>query len=329
MGVLNVTPDSFSDGGQWVEPHVAIEHGRRMVAEGAAIIDVGGESTRPGATSVPEGEELRRVLPVIEALAGEIRVSIDTRKPAVAREAVRAGATIINDVSSQLWPIAAETGVGWIATHMPADPSVMQRYARYDDVLVEVRDYLIERADTARSHGVGEVWIDPGIGFAKLARHNLLLLRHLDALVRTGFPVVIGTSRKSFLGALSSGPDGTPTPPGDRLEATIATSTWAALRGADIIRVHDVRPALQAVRLASATGPEPDALFFEMPEGRSADADAGTDAGAEAGGQARTAGLNVRQDDPIQVYEDDQRRENSSRSAERTPDAVVSGERFR
>jgi dihydropteroate synthase len=258
MGVLNVTPDSFSDGGQWIEPQVAIEHGRRMVSEGAAVIDVGGESTRPGATPVPEAEELSRVLPVIEALAGETRISIDTRKAAVARAAVAAGATIINDVSAQLWSVAAETGAGWVAMHMPADPLVMQRHAHYEDVVDEVRRYLVERAETATSHGVHEVWIDPGIGFGKLARHNLLLLRHLDALAKTGFPVVIGTSRKSFLGALAPGGDGTPAAPSDRLEATLATSTWAALHGADLIRVHDVGPAVQALRLAAADDPESD-----------------------------------------------------------------------
>jgi dihydropteroate synthase len=248
-----VTPDSFSDGGRWCDPVSAIEHGRQMVRDGATIVDVGGESTRPGAGSVAEAEELRRVLPVVEALAGVVEVSVDTRKPAVARAAVAAGATIINDVSAQLWPIAAETGAAWIAMHMPADPSVMQQHARYDDVVSEVRDYLVERAETAKARGVGQVWIDPGIGFGKLAIHNLLLLRHLDAFVATGFPVAIGTSRKSFLGVLNPQKDGASAPPDDRLEATVATSTWAITRGADIIRVHDVPPAVQAVRLAAAT----------------------------------------------------------------------------
>jgi dihydropteroate synthase len=321
MGVLNVTPDSFSDGGQWLESRVAIEHGLRMVSEGAAVIDVGGESTRPGATGVPEDEELRRVVPVIEALAGETRLSIDTRKEAVARAAVRAGATIINDVSAQLWRVAAETGAGWVATHMPADPSVMQRYARYDDVVAEVRDYLIERAETARRHGVDEVWIDPGIGFGKLAPHNLLLLRHLDVLVGTGFPVVVGTSRKSFLGALSSGRDGAPAPPGDRLEATIATSTWAVLQGADIIRVHDVRPAVQAVRLAEAdaVGPESGAGPDRGREGRPADALHWSD----------EAGAGQRQGGPRDKREEGEPGQSRARWADPTLDAVVGGERFR
>ncbi len=250
MGVLNVTPDSFSDGGLWLDPAAAIAHGRQMVREGAAIIDVGGESTRPGASPVPEQEELRRVLPVVEALAGDARVSIDTRKASVARAAVSAGATIINDISASLWPIAAELGAGWVAMHTPADPSVMQQHAQYTDVVGEVRDYLSRRAEAARAAGVTEVWIDPGIGFGKTARHNLALLRYLEVLVATGFPVLVGTSRKSFLGPLAPGASGDPAPPTDRLEGTVATTTWAIVHGADIVRVHDVAPAVQAATLA-------------------------------------------------------------------------------
>jgi dihydropteroate synthase len=255
MGVLNVTPDSFSDGGQWMDPSMAIAHGRQMIAEGASIVDVGGESTRPGAQPVPEAEELRRVLPVVETLAGEVRVSIDTRKPGVARAAVAAGATILNDVSAALWPVAADTGAAWVAMHMPADPSVMQQHAQYQNVVSEVRDYLVQRAEAARSAGVQEVWIDPGIGFGKTARHNLVLLRHLAALVATGFPVVIGTSRKSFLGSLAPESDGAPAPPVDRLEGTVATTAWAILQGAQIVRVHDVPPAVQAAYLADLADP--------------------------------------------------------------------------
>jgi dihydropteroate synthase len=250
MGVLNVTPDSFSDGGRWSHHDTAIRRGRQMIAEGAAIVDVGGESTRPGARAVPEAEELRRVLPVVEALAGEVRVSIDTRKAAVAEAAVAAGASIINDVSAALWPVAATTGAGWVAVHMPADPTVMQQHARYFDVVAEVRAHLVQRAEKARSAGVGELWIDPGIGFGKLARHNLLLLRHLSVLVATGLPVVIGTSRKTFLGLLAPQPDGSPAVPDDRLEATVATTAWAIVHGADVVRVHDVAPAVQAAHLA-------------------------------------------------------------------------------
>jgi len=250
MGVLNVTPDSFSDGGLWLDSTAAVAHGRQMIAEGAAVIDVGGESTRPGARPVAEDEELRRVLPVIEALAGEARVSIDTRKAGVARAAIAAGATIVNDISASLWPVAADLGAGWVAMHTPADPSVMQEHAHYTDVVSEVRDYLAGRARLARSAGVAEVWIDPGIGFGKTAHHNLLLLRHLEVLVATGFPVLIGTSRKSFLGRLAPDPSGDPAAPSDRLEATVATTAWAILRGADIVRVHDVAPAVQAAALA-------------------------------------------------------------------------------
>ena len=227
-----------------------------MIADGADIVDIGGESTRPGARPVPEAEELRRVLPVIEGLAGSgVPVSIDTRKAAVARAAVGAGATIINDVSATLWPVAAELGVGWVAMHMPADPAVMQAYARYDDVVAEVTEYLVERASAARSAGVSQVWIDPGLGFGKSGDHNLVLLRHLDVLVGTGFPVMIGASRKSFLGRLAPQPDGTSAPPLDRLEASIAITAWAVLQGVDIVRVHDVAPAVEAVRLAAPSGP--------------------------------------------------------------------------
>nr|MDQ2754761.1 dihydropteroate synthase [Actinomycetota bacterium] len=242
----------FFDGGQWFDEDRAVAHGHQLIAEGADIVDVGGESTRPGARPVPEGEELRRVVPVIEALAGAVRVSVDTRKRAVARAAVDAGATIINDISATLWPVAAETGAGWVAMHLPADPSVMQQYAHYDDVVAEVRDHLVGRASQAAAAGVGEIWIDPGIGFGKLADHNLMLLRHVDALVATGWPVLIGTSRKSFLGRL--GPSAARAD--DRLEASIASTVWSITRGAAMVRVHDVRPIVQAVRLYAAPTPK-------------------------------------------------------------------------
>jgi dihydropteroate synthase len=249
MGVVNVTPDSFSDGGRSFRHSDAIALGMRLAAEGADIIDVGGESTRPGARPVPEAEELRRVIPVVAALSDAARVSIDTRKASVAAAAVGAGATIINDVSAELWPVAATTGAGWIAMHMPADPSVMARHALYDDVVREVRDYLVARAALASSAGVRDIWIDPGIGFAKTAAHNLELLAKLHQLVDTGWPVVVGTSRKSFLGALTTGPDGTPAPPDDRLEASVATAVWAMNQGAAVVRVHDVAATVQAARL--------------------------------------------------------------------------------
>ncbi len=252
MGVLNVTPDSFSDGGLWLDPDAALRHARQMIAEGADVIDVGGESTRPGAQPVELAEELRRVLPVVEALSGEVTVSIDTRKERVARAAVAAGARLVNDVSASLWQVAADNGCGWVAMHMPADPAVMASKANYDDLLGEVTSYLADRAETARRAGVEEIWIDPGIGFAKTASHNFSLLKHLDRIVATGWPVLVGTSRKSFL----AGPSGYPAglegaaPARDRLEATVATSAWAILKGAAMVRVHDVAPAVMAASLA-------------------------------------------------------------------------------
>lgn len=249
MGVLNVTPDSFSDGGLWLDPDAAIAHGRQMIADGADIVDVGGESTRPGARPVEPAEEMRRVLPVIEALAGEAVVSVDTRKAEVARAAVAAGASLINDVSARLWSVAADTGAGWVAMHMRGEPDTMQQYARYGDVVQEVRDHLTARAEQARSAGVAEVWIDPGIGFAKTAEHNLTLLKHLDVLVATGWPVLVGTSRKSFLGRIGQA-GGDLLPPDERVEGTVATSTWAISRGAAMVRVHDVKPVVMAARLA-------------------------------------------------------------------------------
>jgi dihydropteroate synthase len=254
MGVLNVTPDSFSDGGLWLDPAAAIAHGKEMVADGADVVDVGGESTRPGARGVDAQEEMRRVLPVVEALAEVAPVSIDTRKADVAKAAVAAGATIINDVSADLWPVAADTGAGWIAMHMPADPSVMQQHARYDDVVAEVRDYLVARAEKAQAAGVSRVWIDPGIGFGKTRDHNLSLLRHLDELVATGWPVLVGTSRKSFLGHLAKRPGEEPPGPAERLEGTLATAAWAFIQGVDMVRVHDVKAVVMAARLAGAGG---------------------------------------------------------------------------
>jgi dihydropteroate synthase len=218
-----------------------------MVAEGADLVDVGGESTRPGAEPVDEAEERRRVLPVIEALVPHTRVSVDTRKRAVAEAALGAGATLLNDVSASLAEVAAEGGAGWVAMHMQGDPRTMQRDPHYDDVVADVRTFLIERAEGARSAGVGEVWIDPGIGFGKTAEHNLSILRHLAALVDTGYPVVVGTSRKSFLGRLTGG-----APVDDRLEGSLATAVWAGMQGAAMVRVHDVRATVQAMTVLDA-----------------------------------------------------------------------------
>lgn len=246
MGVLNVTPDSFSDGGQWLDRDSAVLHGVEMFAEGADVVDVGGESTRPGAEPVSVDEERARVVPVVEALARHGRVSVDTRKAEVAEAAVRAGATLVNDVSASLHEVAAGLGVGWVAMHMRGEPATMQDDPYYDDVLGEVRDFLVERAGRAKAAGVDEVWIDPGIGFGKTIDHNLALLRHLDVLVATGLPVVVGTSRKSFLGRLTGD-----APAEDRLEASVATATWAMAQGAGMVRVHDVRPTAQAARVVA------------------------------------------------------------------------------
>ena len=247
MGVLNVTPDSFSDGGLWLDPDAAVAHGVAMAAEGAGVIDVGGESTRPGAEEVPVSEELRRVVPVIEALAPHVRVSVDTRKAPVADAALAAGATILNDVSASLHEVAAAHGAGFIAMHMRGTPATMQREASYGDVVAEVRDFLVARAEKALAAGVAEVWIDPGLGFAKTADHNLSLLRHLDELVATGLPVLVGASRKSFIGRLTGD-----APVDDRLEGSLAAAVWAMTHGASMVRVHDVQATVHAARLVTA-----------------------------------------------------------------------------
>ena len=246
MGVLNVTPDSFSDGGRWLDPEAAVARGLEMVAEGADVVDVGGESTRPGAAPVDEAEELRRVVPVIGALAPHVRVSVDTRKAVVAERAVEAGATLVNDVSATLDGVAAAAGVGWVAMHMRGEPGTMQRSPEYGDVVGEVETFLAARAERARAAGVEEVWIDPGIGFGKTARHNLALLRRIGRLVATGYPVVVGTSRKSFLGLLTAGEGNVPAPVDDRLEASLATAVWAMDQGVAMVRVHDVRATVEA-----------------------------------------------------------------------------------
>lgn len=275
MGILNVTPDSFSDGGQHFRGGIfdcdaAVARGLALVDEGADVVDVGGESSRPGAEPVDADEECRRVLPVVRALAGRVRVSIDTVKPAVAVAAVEAGATLVNDISASLYDVAADVGAGWVAMHMQGTPATMQRDPRYDDVVREVRDFCVERAERARQAGVEEVWVDPGIGFGKTAAHNLALLRHLDQLVATGFPVLVGTSRKAFLGRspVSSAPE--QLPPTERSEASLATGVWASEQGAAMLRVHDVRAAVQAVRLlADPAAPTPDAPVGAAAKARS------------------------------------------------------------
>ncbi|MFN8052828.1 MAG: dihydropteroate synthase [Acidimicrobiales bacterium] len=257
MGILNVTPDSFSDGGRYVDVDAAVARARHMIDEGADIVDVGGESTRPGAEPVTLDEELRRVVPVIEAVVPlGARVSVDTRHDEVARAAVAAGADLINDVSATLWPVAADTGAGWLAMHMQGTPGTMQAEPHYDDVCAEVREFLIDRATAARNGGVDEVWIDPGFGFGKTVAHNLALVAGIDGLVATGFPVALGVSRKHALGVLTAASDGTgdgaAAPVEDRVEMSVALATWAMMAGVQMIRAHDVRVHAEAARVVAA-----------------------------------------------------------------------------
>jgi dihydropteroate synthase len=257
MGVVNVTPDSFSDGGDWLAPEAAIAHGHELVAQGATILDIGGESTRPGADAVPEDEELRRVVPVLAGLAGAgagARLSIDTSKAAVAAAALDAGATIVNDVTAlrgdaAMAGLVAERRCEILLMHMLGEPRTMQVAPRYDDVVADVRAFLAERVSFAESHGIAaeRIWLDPGIGFGKTIDHNLELLARLDELLGLGRPLVVGTSRKSFLGAIANGRG-----PRERLPGTIATSVLALARGASIFRVHDVADVHDALLAATA-----------------------------------------------------------------------------
>ncbi len=263
MGILNVTPDSFSDGGRHLEFEAAVARGIEMLGEGADLIDVGGESTRPGADPVSIDDELARVVPVIAALAAAgATTSVDTRHAEVAHAAVDAGATILNDVSASLWAVAAERRVGWIAMHMAGDPSTMQHDPRYDDVVTEVREFLVERAATATAAGVDRVWIDPGFGFGKTPRHNIELVASIGELVATGVPVAVGVSRKSTLGVLAAASDrrvgldaGESTPLDDRLAPGLAMATWAMSSGVSMIRVHDVRAHVQAALVVAGSIP--------------------------------------------------------------------------
>ena len=257
MGVVNVTPDSFSDGGHYLDAAAAIAHGLELEAEGAAILDVGGESTRPGAAPVSELEELRRVIPVIEGLidAGtRAQISIDTSKSAVAARALQAGATLVNDVTAfrgdpEIAAVVAEGQADCCLMHMLGTPRTMQDDPHYDDVVGEVKAFLEERMSFAIDHGIPEqkILLDPGIGFGKTVDHNLELLRRLGELVELGRPVVIGTSRKSFLGRLTG------REVDDRVAATIATNVLAYERGARVFRVHDVAPVHDALVLTAAT----------------------------------------------------------------------------
>jgi dihydropteroate synthase len=254
IGVVNVTPDSFSDGGLYLDRDAAIAHGRELVEQGADWLDVGGESTRPGAEPVPEEEERRRVVPVLEALDGLAPLSIDTSKLGVARAALDAGATLVNDVTAfraapDLAGLVAERGAQCILMHMLGEPRTMQRDPRYDDVVSDVKAFLEERLAFAVAEGVPEerVMLDPGIGFGKTMEHNLELIRRLEEIAALGRPVVIGTSRKSFLGRLTG------RAVDERGPATVASNVLAYVRGARVFRVHDVAPVRDGLLVAAAT----------------------------------------------------------------------------
>lgn len=258
MGVINVTPDSFSDGGRFDDLGAAILQSRRLIADGADILDVGGESTRPGAAAVAEAEEIDRVVPLIRAIRAEsaVPISVDTMKPAVARAAVQAGATIWNDVTAlrhapDSLAVAAELGCEVVLMHMQGEPGTMQAEPRYDDVVAEVAEFLAARADAAMAAGVARerIWLDPGVGFGKhMTRHNLPLLASLDRIVALGFPVLLGVSRKSFIGAA----DGGDRPADERLGGSIAAALAGAVAGVAAVRVHDVRETVQALRVWTA-----------------------------------------------------------------------------
>jgi dihydropteroate synthase len=259
MGVVNVTPDSFSDGGRHATTDAAIAHGLLLREQGADILDIGGESTRPGATRPLVAEELDRVVPVIRALAADdVAVSVDTMRHEVAEAALEAGAVMVNDVSGgladpQVLDVVAEHGAAYVVMHWRAHSEVMQQLATYDDVLAEVRDELAQRLDAARAAGVdpARLVVDPGLGFAKTAEHNWDLLRGLPELEALDVPMLVGSSRKSFLGALLAGPDGSPRPVHDREAANVALTTIAAIQGVWAVRVHEVRGSLDAIKVVT------------------------------------------------------------------------------
>lgn len=257
MGIVNVTPDSFSDGGRLASAEAAVAHGLRLIEQGADILDIGGESTRPGADPVDAAEEIARVVPVIEGLRArwDGPISIDTMKPAVARAAIAAGATMWNDVaalgfSPDALSVAAGLNCDVVLMHMRGEPRTMQAAPRYDDVVAEVAAWLLARAEAAMAAGVSRerLWLDPGLGFGKTAAHNLALTARLDRLVSTGFPVLYGASRKRTIQSV----DPTATDPADRLGGSLALALEAARRGAAIVRVHDVRETVQALALQAA-----------------------------------------------------------------------------
>jgi dihydropteroate synthase len=255
MGIVNVTPDSFSDGGEFLDPHRAIAHGRELAAEGADVLDVGGESTRPGAEGVTAEEELARVAPVVDALARCERpsVSIDTSKFAVAEAALSAGAAMVNDVTAlradpDLAGLCAQRGCEVVLMHMLGDPRTMQENPTYEDVVDDVKAFLAQRIEFALSEGIDEerIWIDPGIGFGKTVEHNLELHRRLDELSELGRPIAFGSSRKTFIGSLTG------SEVDQRLGGTIASNVIAYANGAQMLRVHDVAPMRQAITVADA-----------------------------------------------------------------------------
>jgi dihydropteroate synthase len=256
MGIVNVTPDSFSDGGMFDDPEAAVKHGLRLVEEGADLVDVGGESTRPGSEPVSEAEERGRVLPVIEGLrseAPEAVLSVDTRNSAVAKEALGAGADVVNDIGAgadpAMFEVVASAGAGMVLMHMQGEPTTMQADPRYDDVVAEVRSFLAGRLDAAVAAGIGRdrLCIDPGIGFGKTVAHNLELLRSIASFRELEVPVLVGVSRKRFIGELSGADD-----PDDRLEGTLGAVAWCAAQHTDIVRVHDVAETVRAVRVVDA-----------------------------------------------------------------------------
>jgi dihydropteroate synthase len=254
MGVVNVTPDSFSDGGSFHDRKAAIAHGLRLIDEGADIIDVGGESTRPGAAPVDEKEELRRVMPVIEALADKAPVSVDTTKPAIARAAVKSGAAIINDVAGnradfEMWEVVAEARAGYVLMHMQGTPQTMQDNPRYKNLVEEVNEFFNERLKRLNAFAVAsdQVVLDVGIGFGKTVEHNLQLLAGLKAFTKWKRPILLGASRKGFIGRITGAEQ-----PADRLAGSLACACWGVAAGANIIRAHDVAATRQAVRMSES-----------------------------------------------------------------------------
>jgi dihydropteroate synthase len=263
MGIVNVTPDSFSDGGRFLDPGRAVEHGLELAAAGAGVLDVGGESTRPGSQPVPADEQRRRVVPVVRRLAAEalerVAISVDTTDASVAAAALEAGATVVNDITAgrgdpQMLPLVAGAGAGYVFMHMQGTPATMQADPRYDDVVAEVGAFLAERRAAAADAGIpdGQLVADPGLGFGKTVAHNLTLLARLGDVARAaGVPVLVGPSRKGFIGAVGGTP-GAPLPVEEREDGTLAAVVWALDHGASMVRVHDVAPAVEAIRLLQA-----------------------------------------------------------------------------